>query len=58
MVVSRGGFKESRAFSLHKTGSGFRYQFFSQLVENIPKLPETFPISKKKKKKKKYKSKR
>ena len=25
-----------RAFSLYKTGSGFRYQIFSQLAEKIP----------------------
>ena len=27
---------ETRAFSLYKTGSGFRYQIFSQLAEKIP----------------------
>ena len=26
----------ARAFSLDKTGSGFRYQIFSQLAEKIP----------------------
>ena len=36
-----------RAFSLYKTGSGFRYQIFSQLAEKIPNLPGTFPISRK-----------
>ena len=25
-----------RAFSVYKTGSGFRYQIFSQLAEKIP----------------------
>ena len=29
-------FTTTRAFSLYKTGSGFRYRIFSQLAEKIP----------------------